>query len=131
VSIIWIFSATLSAAYCNQTYQDKVYMPTQEASDRSAISIVFAFAVSVCLAMFSEERLHSIQALVSDLADRHREGMLASVGLYDVNLAGVLWDVVLAAAAVYWLGKLFHSPVSRVFAALLGASIGCWIGLHH
>ena len=106
-------------------------MPPQEASDQSAISIVIAFAFSVCLAMFSEERLHSIQALVSDLADRHRDGMLASVGMYDVNLAGLLWDVLLAAATVYWLGKLFNSSVSRVFAALLGASIGCWIGLHH
>ncbi len=106
-------------------------MPHSEASDQSAPSILLAFAFSVCLAMFTERQLHSLGALASDLAERHREGLLGSTGLYDVSFAGLVWDVLLAAGAVYWLGKLFNSPMSRVLAALLGATIGCWIGLHH
>jgi len=105
-------------------------MPHPEASEQSAPSILLAFAFSVCLALFSERQFHNLGALASDLMERHREGLLASAGLYDLSFGGLVWDVLLAAAAVYWLGKLFNSPVSRVLAALLGATIGCWIGLH-
>ncbi len=106
-------------------------MSHQEASEQSAPSNLLFFAFSVCLAMFFERQLHSLGALASDLAERHREGLLGSTGLYDLSFSELVWDVMLTAAAVYWLGKLFNSPVSRVLAALLGATIGCWIGLHH
>lgn len=105
-------------------------LPYEETTDRSAISGLLTFAVSVCLGMFALERLPSIAGLIQQLSQRYRDGVLASLGLYNLDLSAITWDVVVAVAGIFWLTKLSKSPVSQIFIAIVGASIGGWIGLH-
>lgn len=105
-------------------------MRYEETTDHSAISGLLTFAVSVCLGMFASERLPSIAALIQQLSQRYRDGVLASLGLYNLDLSAITWDVVVAVAGIFWLTKLSKSPVSQIFIAIVGASIGGWIGLH-
>jgi hypothetical protein len=102
----------------------------EETTDRSAISGLLTFAISVCLGMFASERLPSIAALIEQLTQRYRDGVLASLGLYNLDLSAITWDVVVGVVGIFWLTKLSKSPLSQIFIAVVGASIGGWIGLH-
>ncbi|HEV2469558.1 MAG TPA: hypothetical protein VGS78_10210 [Candidatus Sulfotelmatobacter sp.] len=105
-------------------------MPYEQTTDRSAISGLLTFTISVCMGMFASERLPSIAALIQQLSQRYRDGVLASLGLYNLDLSAITWDIVVAVAGIFWLTKLSKSPVSQIFIAIVGASIGGWIGLH-
>lgn len=105
-------------------------MRYEETTDHSAISGLLTFAVSVCLGMFALERLASIGALIQQLSQRYRDGVLASLGLYNLDLSAITWDVVVVVAGIFWLAKLSKSPVAQIFIAIVGASIGGWVGLH-
>lgn len=104
-------------------------MTHQELHDESALSIVVSFAFSICLTMFAGLRLPSITAIVGDIAHNSSDGQ-AAAAFYDLSMTSLAWDMLLGVAVVFWVAKLFRSPVSQVFASILGASIGAWIALH-
>ncbi|MFZ0732103.1 MAG: hypothetical protein WAM79_07245 [Candidatus Sulfotelmatobacter sp.] len=105
-------------------------MSYEETTDRSTISGLLTFAISACLGMFASERLPSVAALIRQLSQRYRDGVLASLGLYNLDLSAITWDVVIVVAGIFWLTKLSKSSASHIFIGILGASIGGWIGLH-
>lgn len=100
-------------------------MLSHKTDKESFFAPLLAIAISVPLAMLAHNRLGIVQAMFTELRSRWDYGILASLGLYDLNLEQVAQALVIAGAALFILGLLSRS-FRHVLVPILAAALSGW-----